>query len=71
MEHKDSTKGSEEWEDSGVIDDVYHKVMHTPCGTTVLILVGRVAVCPKCQPEEWAKAMGTKKGAGGGSNVEP
>ncbi|HVP50217.1 MAG TPA: hypothetical protein VMT56_03245 [Candidatus Bathyarchaeia archaeon] len=44
-----------EWEELKMVDDVYYKMLHIPCGTTVQILVGYRAVCPKCQPEEWRK----------------
>jgi membrane protease subunit (stomatin/prohibitin family) len=44
-----------EWENLGVVDEIYHKVKHVPCGTVVQISAGRVRMCPKCQPEEWEK----------------
>lgn len=43
-----------EWENKGMCDD-YHVKVHKPCGTEIMILGGLEAVCPKCQPEEWAK----------------
>jgi len=49
-----------EWENRGVCDDRYYKMRHIPCGSQVLILMGHVAVCPKCQPEEYAKQTGKK-----------
>jgi len=36
-------------------DDVRYEVQHKPCGTVIEVLQGYWAICPKCQPEEWAK----------------
>ena len=44
-----------DWEDGPVSDGVYFKATHAPCGTVVLIKAGKPRVCPKCQPEQWAK----------------
>ncbi len=46
---------TDEWKEKGMCDDNYLMV-HVPCGTRVQIVVGNCAICPKCQPEEWAKA---------------
>lgn len=42
-------------------DEVYGQYRHTPCGTVVEIAQGYAPdVCPKCQPEEWAKTYSKK-----------
>jgi hypothetical protein len=41
-----------EWEDLEIVDDYYHKMRHTPCGATVLVLMGHVPICPNCEPNE-------------------
>lgn len=41
-----------EWQDRG---QIYSVLLHVPCGTEVPVLMGQVAICPKCQPEQWAK----------------
>jgi hypothetical protein len=45
---------ADEWEFLGIEDEVYRECKHT-CGTVVLVLEGCEAVCPKCQPEQYAK----------------
>lgn len=50
-----AAKQRDEWEDLGTCDDIYCKQRHTACSTEVMILMGHVATCPKCQPEEWAE----------------
>lgn len=47
-----------EWEEKGMCDDVYYVVVHVPCGTNVRMLMSHQAICPKCQPEEWARKLG-------------
>jgi hypothetical protein len=46
---------TQEWKHKGVCDDVYYVMVHNPCGAEVMILMGRIAACPKCQPEEWER----------------
>jgi hypothetical protein len=36
-------------------DEVYYRCQHKPCGTEIEVLEGYLAICPKCQPEEWAE----------------
>lgn len=50
---KDSSES--EWEEEGMCDDIYYLSRHVPCGTQVQVMGGYPRVCPKCQPEEWAK----------------
>jgi hypothetical protein len=46
-------------------DEVYGRYQHAPCGTKLEIMQGEVArICPKCQPEEWAKAHGRERNDG-------
>lgn len=52
---KERALGEGEWDDKGMCDDAYYVHVHRPCGTEVMTLVGHVAICPKCQPEEWAE----------------
>lgn len=44
-----------EWENKGMCDDMYYIKVHVPCGTEIMVLTGFVALCPKCQPDEWAE----------------
>ena len=44
-----------EWKNKGVCDDMYYIKVHVPCGTEMMVLMGFVPLCPKCQPEEWAE----------------
>jgi hypothetical protein len=48
-----------DWEEKGMRDG-YHVFFHIPCGTGVLILPAHSVICPKCQPEEWAKERGER-----------
>ena len=45
----------EEWEDQGMCDGVYYVHTHKPCGTQIMVLMGQMAVCPKCEPQRWAE----------------
>ena len=36
-------------------DEVYYRYQHRPCGTEIEVLQGYMAICPHCQPEEWAE----------------
>lgn len=50
----------DEWEDIGkgpLMDGIYSTVRHK-CGTVVNIAQGYVLVCPKCNPDDWAKERG-------------
>jgi hypothetical protein len=53
MKQDDTAKS--DWLDKGRADDVYYRMQHKPCGTTVLVQMGQAAVCPKCQPDEWSR----------------
>ena len=44
-----------EWESKDRVSDEYGLHVHKPCGTEVWVLMGCAAICPKCQPEEWAE----------------
>ena len=48
---------SSEWKDEGtpLVEDLYFPLVHKFCGTRFLLMGGFVPVCPKCQPEEFAK----------------
>jgi len=56
---------SDEWVSLGCrgagTDEVYYKHRHTPCGTDIEFMQGYEPICPKCQPEEWAKTYGKRK----------
>lgn len=57
--------GQEEWvhlrtRGAGT-DEVFGVYQHKPCGTVVEVMQGYFAdICPKCQPEQWAKTHGKK-----------
>lgn len=44
---------SGEWKDEGMSGD-YYVAVHK-CGTRVRVMAGYTSICPKCQPEEYAK----------------
>jgi hypothetical protein len=53
--HNGSGSAPEEWEDEGMCDDIYYVKVHKPCGARLHVLMGHMAICPKCPPEEWAE----------------
>lgn len=51
-----SERKESEWDDIGeghLMDGVYYKLRHNPCGTVAYFSNPYETYCPKCQPEEF------------------
>lgn len=45
----------DEWKEIGHCDD-YSEMIHVPCDTRIVVLMGHAPICPKCEPEKFAEA---------------